>query len=92
MLRIGICDDVYDARLVLRSLWRGVLERRRREGQFYEFSPAKDCPLAGASRGGTGPGVLDMEMGELMVMETPGGFGGGRRTPVVFRHGYGPRL
>ena len=38
MLRIGICDDVYDARLVLRSALERVLERRRTEGRFFEFS------------------------------------------------------
>ena len=28
MLRIGICDDVYDARLVLRSALERVLEKK----------------------------------------------------------------
>ena len=30
MLRIGICDDVYDARLVLRSALERALEARSR--------------------------------------------------------------
>ena len=38
MLRIGICDDVYDARLVLRSALERILERRHVEGRFFEFS------------------------------------------------------
>ena len=29
MLRIGICDDIYDARLVLRAALERVLEKRR---------------------------------------------------------------
>ena len=38
MLRIGICDDIYDARLVLRAALERVLEKRRVQGQFREFS------------------------------------------------------
>mgnify|MGYP003282028757 CR=1 FL=1 len=38
MLRIGICDDVYDARMALQSALERVLERRRSEAQFFAFS------------------------------------------------------
>ena len=40
MLRIGICDDLADARLVLRSLLERILEARKVQGQFFEFSSA----------------------------------------------------
>ena len=57
MLRIGICDDIYDARLVLRAALERVLEKRRVQGQFREFS--------------SGEGLLRwLEMGELDGMET----------------------
>lgn len=38
MLRIGICDDLYDARMTLRAALERALDRRRTEGQFREFS------------------------------------------------------
>ena len=61
MLRIGICDDIYDARLVLRAALERVLEKRRVQGQFREFS--------------SGEGLLrwlESHAGELdLVRETP---------------------
>ena len=38
MLRIGICDDLSEARMTLRASLERALDRRRMEGQFYEFS------------------------------------------------------
>ena len=34
MLRIGLCDDVFDARFLLRSALERVLEARQTAGQF----------------------------------------------------------
>ena len=71
MLRIGICDDVYDARLVLRSALERVLEKRRVQGQFWEFSSGEG--LLGWLEHHAGEldiVFLDMEMGELDGMET----------------------
>lgn len=80
MLRIGICDDIYDARLVLRAALERVLEKRRVQGQFREFSSGEGLlRLAGEPRGELDLVFLDMEMGELDGMETAGG--SGRRTP-----------
>ena len=71
MLRIGICDDVYDARLVLRSALERALESRRSEGQFFEFSSGEGL-LKWLERhaGELDLVFLDMEMGELDGMET----------------------
>ncbi|MBO5474348.1 MAG: response regulator transcription factor [Lachnospiraceae bacterium] len=38
MLRIAICDDIYEARLQLRSLLERILERRGIQSSFVEFS------------------------------------------------------
>lgn len=38
MIRIGICDDIYDARLQLRALLERVLEHRGIQSTFMEFS------------------------------------------------------
>ena len=72
MLRIGICDDVYDARLVLRSALERVLERRRdQRGSFWSSPLARDCSAGWSSHAGELDLVfLDMEMGELDGMET----------------------
>ena len=59
MLRIGICDDVYDARLVLRSALERVLEKRRVQGEFREFSSGEGLL-----------GWLEHHAGELDGMET----------------------
>ena len=71
MLRIGICDDVYDARLVLRSALARALEARHIQGQFFEFSSGEG--LLGWLEHHAGEldlVFLDMEMGELDGMET----------------------
>lgn len=71
MLRIGICDDVYDARLVLRSALERTLERRRSEGQFFEFSSGEGLLHWLEHHAGELDLVfLDMEMGQLDGMET----------------------
>lgn len=71
MLRIGICDDVYDARLVLRSALERILERRRTEGQFFEFSSGEGLLKWLEHHAGELDLIfLDMEMGELDGMET----------------------
>ena len=71
MLRIGICDDVYDARLVLRSALERILERRHVEGRFFEFSSGEGLLRWLESHAGELDLVfLDMEMGELDGMET----------------------
>ena len=71
MLRIGICDDVYDARLVLRAALERVLESRKIEGQFYEFSSGEGLlRWLEAHSGELDLVFLDMEMGDLDGMET----------------------
>ena len=71
MLRIGICDDVYDARLVLRAALERVLENRKAQGQFYEFSSGEGLLRWLETHTGELDLVfLDMEMGDLDGMET----------------------
>ena len=71
MLRIGICDDVYDARLVLRSALERVLEKRRVQGQFWEFSSGEGLLRWLEGHAGELDIVfLDMEMGELATPTT----------------------
>ena len=71
MLRIGICDDVYDARLVLRSALERVLEKRGTEGAFFEFSSGEGLLHWLEHHAGELDLVfLDLEMGELDGMET----------------------
>ena len=69
MLRIGICDDIYDARLVLRAALERVLEKRRVQGPHGV--PVKDVLRWLESHAGELDIVfLDMEMGKLDGMET----------------------
>ena len=71
MLRIGICDDIYDARLVLRAALERVLEKRKLQGQFWEFSSGEGLLRWLESHTGEMDLVfLDMEMGGLDGMET----------------------
>ena len=71
MLRIGICDDVYDARLVLRSALERILETRQVESQFWEFSSGEGLlKWLGNHQGELDLVFLDMEMGDLDGMET----------------------
>ncbi|WP_125114902.1 LytR/AlgR family response regulator transcription factor [Agathobaculum sp. Marseille-P7918] len=70
MLRIGICDDVSDARLALQSALERVLERRC-EAQFFAFSSGEGL-LQWLERhaGELDLVFLDIEMGQLDGMET----------------------
>ena len=71
MLRIGICDDVYDARLVLRATLERALEERHSGAQFFEFSSGEGLlQWLGNHAGELDLVFLDMEMGELDGMET----------------------
>ena len=66
MLRIGICDDVYDARLVLRGQLERALEAGGWEGDFREFSSGEGLLTWLEKHAGELDVVfLDMEMGAL---------------------------
>jgi len=71
MLRIAICDDVYDARTALRSALERALDRRRTEGRIFEFSSGEGLLRWLEGHAGELDLVfLDVEMGELNGMET----------------------
>ena len=71
MLRIGICDDVLDARLTLRAALERVLDRRRESASFFEFSSGEGLlGWLARHRGELDLIFLDMEMGALDGMET----------------------
>ena len=71
MLRIGICDDLADARLVLRSALERILETRKVQGQFFEFSSGETLLRWYDHHAGELDVVfLDMELHELDGMET----------------------
>lgn len=71
MLRIGICDDLADARLVLRSLLERILESRKVQGQFFEFSSGETLlRWYDHHAGELDLMFLDMELHELDGMET----------------------
>lgn len=72
MLRIGICDDVYDARLALHAaLDRALARNGLAEGGFFEFSSGEGLLQWLEKHAGELDVVfLDMEMGELDGMET----------------------
>ena len=71
MLRIGICDDLSDARLLLRSALERILDSRKVQGQFFEFSSGENL-LRWYERhaGELDLLFLDMELHELDGMET----------------------
>lgn len=71
VLRIGICDDLADARLVLRSALERVLETRKVQGQFFEFSSGETLLRWYDRHAGELDVVfLDIELHELDGMET----------------------
>ena len=71
MLRIGICDDVCDARLMLRAALERILEARRTEAQFFEFSRGEGLlQWMDGHLGELDLVFLDLEMGEVDGMET----------------------
>lgn len=71
MLRIGICDDLADARLVLRSALERILERKKAQGQFFEFSSGETLLHWYDHHAGELDIIfLDMELHELDGMET----------------------
>ncbi|MDO5400762.1 MAG: LytTR family DNA-binding domain-containing protein [Eubacteriales bacterium] len=71
MLRIGICDDVSDARLSVRWALERILDRRRMEGRIFEFSSGEGLlRWMQAHTGEVDLLFLDMEMADLDGMET----------------------
>ena len=71
VLRIGICDDLADARLVLRSALERILEIRKIQGQFFEFSSGETLLRWYDRHAGELDVVfLDIELHELDGMET----------------------
>lgn len=71
MLRIGICDDLADARLVLRAALERILESRKIQGQIFEFSSGETLLQWFDHHGGELELIfLDMELHELDGMET----------------------
>ena len=71
MLRIGICDDVYDARLVLRAALERAAEKRRITAAFFEFSAGENLLRWLEGHAGELDLVfLDLEMGEVDGIET----------------------
>lgn len=66
MLRIGICDDVQEARFSLRCALERILETRKIEAQFYEFSAGEWLlRWLNGHAGELDLVFLDMEMGEM---------------------------
>lgn len=71
MLRIGICDDLAEARFVLRAALERILENRKMQGQIFEFSSGEtllhwfDCHA-----GELDLVFMDMELHRLDGMET----------------------
>lgn len=71
MLRIGICDDLADARLVLRSALERILDTRNVPAQYFEFSSGETLlQWYGRHTGELDLLFLDMELREMDGMET----------------------
>ena len=71
MLRIGICDDIADARLLLQDALERVLEMGGWEAQFFQFSSGEGLVEWFAKHSGELDLVfLDMEMKALDGIET----------------------
>lgn len=71
MLRIAICDDVFDARLSLRALLERLLEVRGVAFQIYEFSSGEGLlSWIQNHRGEMDLVFLDIEMKQYNGMET----------------------
>ena len=71
MLRIGICDDVSEARMTLRAALERALARRQLEGIFYEFSSGEGLVRwLGHHIGELDLAFLDVRMGGLDGMDT----------------------
>lgn len=71
MLRIGICDDVADARSVLRSVLERILEARKIQSQIMEFSSGETMlQWYGHHVGELDIVFLDMELRQIDGMET----------------------
>lgn len=71
MIRIGICDDIYDARIQLRAALERVLESRGPQGSFVEFSSGEQLLRWLAShRGELDVLFLDIKMSGIDGMET----------------------
>ena len=71
VLRIGICDDWADARLVLRSMLERILENQRVQAQFFEFSAGETLLRWYDHHAGELDVLfLDMELHEMDGMET----------------------
>lgn len=71
MLRIGICDDIFDARLALRSSLERLLEMRAVTFQIFEFSSGEGLlSWMQNHRGEIDLVFLDIEMKQCNGMET----------------------
>lgn len=71
VLRIGICDDLSDARLVLRSLLERIMEKQKIQAQFFEFSAGETLLRWYDHHAGELDLLfLDMELHELDGMTT----------------------
>lgn len=71
MLRIGICDDLEDARFALRAAIERILESRKVSAQIFEFSSGETLLRWFHHHAGELEIIfLDMELHELDGMET----------------------
>lgn len=71
MIRIGICDDIYDARMQLRTALERVLENRGLQSSFVEFpSGERILRWLASHRGELDVLFLDIKMSGIDGMET----------------------